>query len=349
MTSRTRPGQARIVDVARVAGVSPQTVSNVVNERGGFAEPTRRKVLSAIALTGYKPNRAARQLRTQRTRHIGFPLQGRHPDPRNGFTLSFLKQVTAAARLSGHRIMVLTCEDGDSETFESWARDGEVDGFIFCYVTPGDYRTRILTALDVPFWVLGRTHPSEPQTWVDIDNRGAMASLVDYLVATGHSRIGYVGEAGTAHWTTERLEGARERLRAHGLDLVSEAVVRGSVEAVGAHLDELFASRHRPTALLTDSDAMAVQSVWRARAQGLRVGSDVAVTGFGAGLLEWLVDPPLTRVRIPMARIAEEVVSGLLRTVEGTPGPDRGVLVPTELVVARNAWRTVGVGEATAG
>ena len=99
--------------MAKLAGVSRQTVSNVVNERGGFSDETRDKVLQVIAETGYKPNRAARQLRTNRSRHIGFPLHTGHVDPRNPFTLLFLKAVADAIKPLGHSLIVFACGDDD--------------------------------------------------------------------------------------------------------------------------------------------------------------------------------------------------------------------------------------------
>ena len=109
MTTSSRPDRTAvsIIDVAHLAGVSRQTVSNVVNERGGFSEETRSKVLRVIAETGYKPNRAARQLRTNRSRHIGFPLHTGHVDPRNPFTMLFLKAVADAMKPLGHSLIVV--------------------------------------------------------------------------------------------------------------------------------------------------------------------------------------------------------------------------------------------------
>ena len=109
-----------IIDVARLAGVSRQTVSNAVNDRGGFSETTRSKVLQVIAETRYEPNRAARQLRTNRSRHIGFPLHTGHIDPRNPFTMLFLKAVADAVKPLGHSLIVFACGDENVDTFRSW-------------------------------------------------------------------------------------------------------------------------------------------------------------------------------------------------------------------------------------
>lgn len=339
MTSRlVGTGAVRIGDVAKVAGVSPQTVSNVVNNRGGFTQATRRRVLAAVAQTGYRPNRAARQLRTNRTRQIGFSLEGSNLDARNLFTISLLKETVDAARPSGHRVSVFTCEPGDVEAFEHIARAGEVDAFVFANTTPGDFRTSVLSALGIPFVAMGRTTPHEPQTWIDIDNRAAMASLVDYLAAKGHTRFAYVGYPGLQHWNVERLDGVRTRLGNHDLVLADDRILLGSYERVAEAIDPILTEPvgRRPTAFITSSDTMAVLVTRRAQALHLTVGRDVAVTGFDGGLLDWIVDPSLTTVRIPVKKVAQAIIARMLRELEG-PTSDPGELIPTELVVGGSA------------
>lgn len=338
---RSRPGgtgAVRIGDVAKVAGVSPQTVSNVVNNRGGFTEATRRRVLAAVAQTGYRPNRAARQLRTNRTRQIGFSIEGTNLDARNPFTISLLRETVDAARPSGYRVSVFTCEPGDVEAFEQIARAGEVDAFVFANVTPGDFRTSVLSALGIPFVVMGRTAAHEPQTWIDIDNRAAMAAVVDYLVAKGHTRFAYAGYPGSQHWNVDRLEGARARLAEHRLVLADERILQGSYERVADAIDPILQEPQgqRPTAFITSSDTMAVLVARRAQALELAVGRDIAVTGFDGGLLDWIVDPPLTTVRIPVKRVAQAIIARMLRELEG-PTSEPGEFIPTELVVGGSA------------
>jgi DNA-binding LacI/PurR family transcriptional regulator len=327
-------GAVRIGDVAKVAGVSPQTVSNVVNNRGGFTEDTRRRVLAAVTQTGYRPNRAARQLRTNRTRQIGFSIEGSNLDARNPFTISLLREIVDAARPSGHRVMVFTCELGDVEAFEHIAKAGEVDAFVFANVTPGDFRTNVLSALGIPFVVMGRTGPREPQTWIDIDNRAAIASIVDYLAAKGHTEFAYIGYSGSQHWNVERLDGARARLAEHGLVLADDRILQGTYEQVAVGIDPILKEPQgqRPTAFITSSDTMAVLVTQRAQALDLTVGRDLAVTGFDGGLLDWIVDPPLTTVRIPVKRVAQAIIARMLRELEGPTG-EPGTLVPTELIV----------------
>ena len=326
-----------IIDVAKLAGVSRQTVSNVVNERGGFSNETRDKVLRVIAETGYKPNRAARQLRTNRSRHIGFPLHTGHVDPRNPFTLLFLKAVADAVKPLGHSLIVFACGDDDRETFRSWARSGEIDGFVFDRVVPGDYRTRALAELGVPFSVMGRTGDGEAQSWVDTDSRSGMLSLVDYLVGRGRRRFAFVDNGGSEPWVVDRVAAAAERIAEHGLALPESMVVRGTYDSLADGLDTILRRPDRPDAVICGSDAVALVAASRIRVAGLGVGTDVAVTGFDGGMQGWLVDQTLTTVRIPAPRVAEKLVERLMALLDGAPPPEHGLVLPTELVIGTSA------------
>lgn len=109
----------------------------------------------------------------------------------------------------------------------------------------------------------------------------------------------------------------------------------GSYDSVRPGLDALLSSPKRPSAILTNSDSLALLVASRARATGLVVGKDVAVTGWDGGNL--YAEPPLTTVRIPIAAVAEAVVSRLLREIDHGPTDEPGLILPTELVVGASA------------
>jgi DNA-binding LacI/PurR family transcriptional regulator len=329
-------GRARLVDVAQLAGVSPQTVSNVMNDRPGFTEITRKRVLDAVAKTGYRPNRAAQHLRTRRARQVAFHLTDGQLDVRNPWVVGLLKALVSAADAHEFRVTVLTSVEATHGSFQRDVASRDVDGFILSDSDMSDERTRILAENGVPFAVMGRTPPHLPQSWVDVDDFTAMASVVDHLVARGHTSFGYLGNAGTEYWTTDRRNGVLSRLAHHGIDLPPDRVRSTTPETVTERVQDFLQESDRPTALITGSDSIAIKAVNCAHAAGLTVGRDLAVTGFDGCALEALVDPPLTTVRIPLEAVAEALMDRLVRELEQPTG-DPGLILPTTLVVGGSA------------
>jgi DNA-binding LacI/PurR family transcriptional regulator len=322
----------RIVDVAREAGVSAQTVSNVVNEREGYSEETRQRVLAAIERTGYRPNRAARNLRTRRSGQIGFHLPARHLNVRNSFSVNFLRAVIDAAERAGHQLVVFT-HAIDAGTSSAGFVSSGVDGYILCNVDPGDLRPRLLVDAGIPFAVMGRIEPPLPQSWVDIDNAAAMAAVVDRLVGNGHRLFAYVGYDEPEYWNRDRLDGTEKRLAQHGLHIPERWLLKVDLETIRAEVSRRLLGGDRPEAVICGSDSLALVVHSLASQSGLTPGADIAITGFDALPLPIDIDPPLTSVAIPLTAAAEAIVRLVIGQIEGHPPPDHGIVLPTRLAI----------------
>jgi DNA-binding LacI/PurR family transcriptional regulator len=322
-----------INDVARLAKVSRQTVSNVLNNRTGFSEDTRDRVLRAIAALDYQPHRAARSLRSQRTMQLGYHMPAEQLAADNAFVLGFIQALVRAAAQRGHHILVFTEHDEELDVFRELVAIRGVDGFLLSSSRVDDPRVRFLAQLDVPFAMFGRTEPDLPQAWVDIDGVAAVGAMVDYLVARGHREFAYLGYDAENYWDLERLEGYRSGLARHGIGAAARSIVkvRTPGSAHGA-VRRLLNRKRRPTAIVTGSDVLAAAAVNEVRSLGLRPGSDVAVTGFDGGFVRQMTEPVLTSVRIPVDVIAAELIDRCLREREDGPTGDPGLLVPTEIV-----------------
>lgn len=329
--SRDPPRPVRIVDVAREAGVSPMTVSNVVNERPLVADETRRRVLAAIERTGYRPHRAAVSLRTRRSLQLGLHVPRQHLSAVNAFSVTFMAAVIESAERHGRQLVVLTHTlegDGLDRTLTTTG----VDGFVLFNVDPADPRPRALADAGIPFAVFGRTAPDLPQTWVDIDNAAAMADVARHLLARGHRRVAYVGFDEPEYWNAERLRGAREALAAGGVTVPSRwlLLVDAASSAPRAVADRLF-GHDRPDAIICASDSLALVVLAQAARLGIRVGVDVAVTGFDALPLPVVVEPVLTSVEMPLTAAADACVRTVIALAEGEPAPQAGAILPTRL------------------
>jgi DNA-binding LacI/PurR family transcriptional regulator len=334
------PGKARsdINDVARLARVSRQTVSNVLNNRTGYSEDTRARVLRAIEELDYQPHRAARSLRSQRTMQLGYHMPGEQLAADNAFVLGFIQALVRGAAYRGHHVLVFTEQDDELEVFRELVAIRGVDGFILSGSRGDDPRARYLHEAGVPFATFGRTAAHLPQTWVDIDSVAAVASAVDYLVDRGHESFAYLGYAAQKQWDVERLEGYRKGLADHGLRISERSIIQGrTLQAVHGQVLRLLERKRRPTAIVSGSDVLAAVAVNAAKSMGLRVGQDVAVTGFDGGFVQQMTEPVLTSVRIPVDRIADELIGCCLREIDEGPTDAVGVLVPTEIAVGGSA------------
>jgi DNA-binding LacI/PurR family transcriptional regulator len=333
-------GKARsdINDVARLARVSRQTVSNVLNNRTGYSEDTRARVLRAIEELDYQPHRAARSLRSQRTMQLGYHMPGEQLAADNAFVLGFIQALVRGAAYRGHHVLVFTEQDDELEVFRELVAIRGVDGFILSGSRVDDSRARYLQEAGVPFAIFGRTAAHLPQTWVDIDSVAAVGSAVDYLVDRGHESFAYVGYPAQNYWDIERLEGFRKGLADHGLRVSERSILQGStLDAVHGQVLRLLGRKRRPTAIVSGSDVLAAVAVNAAKSMGLRIGQDLAVTGFDGGFVQQMTEPVLTSVRIPVDRIADELIGRCLREIDEGPTDAPGVLVPTEIAVGGSA------------
>jgi DNA-binding LacI/PurR family transcriptional regulator len=333
-------GKARsnINDVARLARVSRQTVSNVLNNRTGYSQDTGARVLRAIEELDYQPHRAARSLRSQRTMQLGYHMPGEQLVAENAFVLGFIQALVRAAADRGHHLLVFTEQDDELEVFRELVAIRGVDGFILSGSRIDDPRARFLAEAAIPFAMFGRTAPDLPQSWVDIDGLAAAGVVVDHLVARGYREFAYLGYDTRHYWDIDRLEGFRKGLAGHGIRVAERSIVRvRTTESVHRAVRRLLGRKRRPTAIVTGSDVLAAVALNEARSLGLRVGSDVAITGFDGGFIQQMTEPTLTTVRIPVDKIATELIKRCLREIDHRPTREPGLVVPTEIVVGGSA------------
>ena len=327
----SRPDRVGIDQVAFAAGVSRQTVSNVINDQGRFAPTTRDRVLSEVARLGYRPHRAARSLRSRRSMQLALPLSPALLRSGNIVMAQFLQACIAAAAARDHHVLVSADVDGRTDGIRQLIATASVDAFLLADVNYGDPRVAILLDAGVPFACFGRTRPDQPQCWVDVDNVGAVREVVAHLVALGHRELAYVGYSGPDFWNLEREQGFVGGVRAAGLPVDPRRIRRVREATVHAAVDALLSRRVPPKAIVTGSDALASAVYSVAAGRGLQVGRDLAVTGVDGSALARVLVPSLTTVAIPLDQIARMVVDRALNPTTDPAAP--GIMVRGELIV----------------
>jgi DNA-binding LacI/PurR family transcriptional regulator len=314
---------ATLESVAAAAGVSRQTVSNVLNAPDRVAPETRAKVEAAIAALEYRPNRLARSLRTQASRLLGYRVQPAVPGVLNPVLDRFVHAITEAAAEHGFHILLFTAPDGEAglDHYAELLGQRAVDGFILADTVVGDPRHGWLAARRVPFVSFGRTWGGqEPGLWIDVDGAAGTAEAVEHTYRLGHRRIAYLGWPEGSGVGEDRLAGYRRACARLGL---APLVVRAEdgMERGRERAAALLDSADPPSALVCVSDAFAYGALRALAERGLRPGHDVAVAGFDDTPAAGLPGVELTSVAQPIEAAGRTVVRLLLAAL-GVRNPD---------------------------
>ncbi|MBV9794854.1 MAG: LacI family DNA-binding transcriptional regulator [Actinobacteria bacterium] len=313
----TAARRATIDDVARAAGVSRQTVSNVVRGRGRLASATRDRVVAAIDALSYRPHTGAASLRSGRTYRIAYPIPDDEFLPDNVIMLEFLQFMVAAARAREQQVLVTTSSTSDLASIHELAWTRSVDGFVLASVAANDPRIAYLAARQVPFACFGRVAPSLPQNWVDIDNRAALRTMTRHVLASGHTSVSYLGYDPQGPWDELREAGYRDAVSAAGLParVTRTGLATATVSTV---VTELLTGPDRPTAVVTGSDVLAAACYSAASRAGLRIGPDLAVTGFDGSVISRMLSPALATMAMPLRALANRLIDLVIAQVNGT-------------------------------
>lgn len=336
-------GAPTINDVAALAEVSRQTVSNVLNAPQRVSAPTRERVEQAIARLGYHPNRGARNLRSQATRLLGYRVS---PAPSGSINIvldRFLHALSDTAGEHGYQLLLFASPDGAGElaAYDELLRSKAVDGFVLSETNYDDPRIAHLRRAEVPFSVFGRTGDEQEHGWVDVDNAAGTRQAVEHLIATGRRDIAFVGWPEGSITGDERARGYREALQAAGLPVREGRQSRGmdalqsGLDAGGRWLD----GDTPPDAVVAASDLLAIGVVRAARQRGVSVGDELAVTGFDDTPIAALLDPPLTSVRQPIEEVAGHIVRRLIAHIGGQQPESDDRLVASTLIVRDSSSR----------
>lgn len=320
--------QATLSDIAESVGVTPMTVSRVINENGYVSNETREKVLKAVSKMNYRRNGLARNLKRQFTETVGLVLG----DISNPYSTELARAVRETLLSHGFNLFICISEHSAKEdivAFESLANHS-VDGIIVATRSNegGDKYLRGIVESNVPVVVIGRDFQHENVDYVSPDNLEGGFEATQHLIDLGHRRIGFVGANLKGGSNLKRLQGYLKALEKHGIE-IDERLITGrnedvsevpgySTEEIGFEgMKRLLSLPKPPTAVFARNDFTAIGAMSAIKEAGLGVPEDIAIVGFDDISLATRTSPPLTTVRQPMrleGRLAAEL---LLERIEG--------------------------------
>ncbi|MEU5765559.1 LacI family DNA-binding transcriptional regulator [Streptomyces asoensis] len=332
-----------IKDVARAAGVSVGTVSNVINRPDTVATETRARVLSAIDRLGYVRSESARQLRAGRSRIMGLLVL----DMGNPFFVDVARGAERAARDAGLGVMVCNSAEsaGEEAEYLSLFAEQRVRGVL---LTPADATGRNIASFrrhGIPFVLVDRVSEGTTECSVSVDDVAGGELAVRHLVDAGHRSIAYVSGPPGFTQVRDRRTGALNALAEAGLgprnlrELPTERLDVAAGRDAGARLLGLA---ERPTAVFCANDLLALGVLQAMYAAGVNVPQDLAIVGYDDIEFAAAAAVPLTSVRQPAVTMGALAAGMLLEeTEEGGAGAarheHRRVVLQPELVVRRSS------------
>lgn len=301
-------------DVASAAGVSPKTVSRVMNNEPNVRPATREKVLKAAQELGYRPNRAARSLAGSKS----YTIAHLHNNANQDYIEKANAGIYRACRDYNYQLMLEQLEKIDrslDEQVDDFLTRYDIDGVILS-PPAGDIQRLIdlFIGKGIPVVSMAPAIERESIASVFIDDRGAAALMTKYLIELGHKKIGFIAGPEDHGAATARGTGFEETIRAAGLSLDNCPLGRGDfsyrsgLEAAA----KMLAGEMRPTAIFAANDVMAAGAMTAAFKAGYSIPEDISVTGFDATYIGSILWPPLTTIRQPIAEMARTAAEWLI-------------------------------------
>ena len=319
-------------DVARAAGVSPATVSRVVNNERYIREQTRAAVEQAIAALGFQRNEAARSLRPgQTTDTIALIIE----DVSNPFWSAIAHGAEEVARRHQHMLVVGSTRgsyDRERDLLRDLVLRRRVDGLLVVPTAHTQHELHAELSRWAPMVFLDRTPAGVSADAVVLDNQGGARAAVEHLLARGHRRIAYVGGDPSVTTGARRLAGYRQALKRAGVTF-DRSLVRMNVHTVAEALTTataLLDESPRVDAVFADNNRMCVGVLQAIHAHGGR--ETVAVAGFDDVELAALLPQPVALVTYDAAAMGAQAAELLFARIAGGEGPPRRSVHRTTLV-----------------
>ncbi|KIL38431.1 hypothetical protein SD70_26310 [Gordoniibacillus kamchatkensis] len=330
-------GNVTIKDVAKIAGVSPATVSLALSGDARVNEKTRRLVEEAAQRLNYIPNEIGRSLRAKSTETIAFiiPNTSHHVFSHPYFS-QLLEGITEVLDDNNYNLMLSTTpsEKEESAAYDKILRNRRVDGIILSSASIKDKNILRMVESGFPVVYLGKWHHDEVLT-VERDDYGGAYQATEHLIRLGRKRIVHISGPLDHQEGIDRLEGYKQALLDHKILYEAPLVIEKDFSRQAGY-DAIAELAHRQTAfdaVFAGNDLMAIGALKRLKDMQVRVPQDVSVVGFDDIDMATVVSPMLTTIHQPMRQIGRMAAEKLLAHLNNQEVTEKQSVVSTHLVV----------------
>ena len=327
-----------IKDVAKLAGVSPSTVSRVCNNNPTISKETRERVQKAIQELGYELPAAQDASTAFVSRNIGVILPPSSQDAyENTFYLKAIRGINHICNQRCVNTCIITGQDYEEllQSVQNLHHGGRVDGFVMLYSRKNDIIVDYLCDQGLLYVIIGKPSDLTNQTiCVDNDNLLACREATDYLYALGHRRIGFIGGETEYMHASDRRDGYQLSLLLHGLPVNNAYCIE--MEDISSRgyqeLFQLLQQPDHPTAFIVSDDMLALALERVCTQLGLSIPDDISIVAFNNSLYAQLAAPQLTAVDINAFSLGREAATQILNHAENPNLTATKIIVPHTIV-----------------
>ncbi|GLX79154.1 LacI family transcriptional regulator [Thalassotalea insulae] len=308
--------KATINDVAKQAGVSIKTVSRVINNEPSVRQPTREKVMAAVASLNYQPNLAARNLAGTKSYSVAFI----YDNPNAYYIIDMQNGILSACKKQGFELLIHPCSAKSEHLIDeitNMVKHSRIAGLVLTppFSEMPEFVERIL-ALDVDIVRImsGDKAPDDLAPCIMINDHAAAKSITQHLIDLGHTNIGFIAGEAEHMSTVERLKGYKDALIENNITINDNLIIAGeySFESGVDGAKQLMSEEIKPTAIFSCNDEIAAGALFASRLMGISIPEQLSITGFENSPFSRQTWPRLTTANQPTPEIAENAASLLI-------------------------------------
>lgn len=332
-------------DIAKILGISPASVSLVINNKPGVSEETRLQVLAKINELGSKQ---LLKKRSHVSRNIGFVVYKRHGIiiGQSPFFSLLIESIDNHARLNEYRIVIIHIDKANpiDEQIE-YIRSLDCAGLIVFATEMLNEDLSPFKSLNMPMVILDNYFVTEPIDAIAINNEQGTYEAVKHLVGLGHTRIGYLQSKVYLTSFKERKHYFFSALRKFGIKGMEKYVFQVGYPEDEAYMDflnTLESGAELPTALFADNDIIAFGAMKALKEKGYQIPEDISIMGFDDRPICMMVDPPLTTINVPKNVFGKLAIDTLINKIDGKYEGSVKIEIGTNLVVRASSCEPKG-------
>ncbi len=310
-----------INDIARIAGVSRQTISRVLNNKQEVNEVTRHHVQRIIEKHGFRPSLQARSMVTRQTNMVAVLL----PDIANPFFGEIVRGIERTLRANNLNVFLMTTEEdaGLENSYIQLSQNYNVDGMILCSPRLDEANLRRMISKISPVVLLNRDVDTDGAACVVVDANYGGYTATKYLIEQGHTKIGIIVGPPRAYSSIQRLEGYKKALQEFNIPLERDLIMQVEADNKGVHQITEQLVKKQVTANTTYIDLAAAHVIQACTDLKKSVPDDISVIGFDGIEISQFMNPTLTTMSLPLFELGQTIANILIKMIKGNETFDK--------------------------